>query len=430
MRSRSQRFFTVATTALVAFGLCALGTGQAQAANCGITTYTKAKGAQTLYASAANAVTGTSVNKLRSTSLIPLASVTKIPTAVAATHALGSDFRFTTKVYATSKLASSITVVGGGDPTLSSTGRTVYTGAPTVSSLAAKIRTWAKGKSARIKTVVINTQRFRTAYSPDYTASDRRYGYVSRVAAFQVDGDRKYPSSQGSTRLSSSVSHATTTLKNALARAFKVKASKIKVKYSTAKLKKTQHKIVSVSSQPLPILLKQMLRPSDNTLANALAFQVAVKTGSARTFAGIQTAYRKVFTLVGVPLAKGMVFRDGSGLSEKDRLQPAFVTRVLRKVVLKPAQYKIVRSGLPVAGVTGTLVSRFTTKYSKVARTHVQAKTGYITSTTSLAGITTAKNHTTVVFTSAVRKSKHSWSTRAAALDNLAAAYYRCGAKK
>lgn len=383
-----------------------------------------------MYASAQNVTSGKPVNSLRSTSLVPLASVTKVPTAVAAVKTLGTAFRFKTNVYTTPGKKSTITVLGGGDPTLSSTGKTVYTGAATVTALAKQVKHWAQAKKIQVTSIVINHRLFRTAYSSDYTSSDRKYGYVSRVAAFQVDGDRKYPTRDYSKRLSNSVTHAGSVFRSALARQLRVKSTKLKLTYSSKDLSQKYTRIATVQSQPLPVLLKQMLRPSDNTLANALAFQVAMATHQARTFAGIQPAYEKTFKSIGVPLPKGTKFRDGSGLSERGRLQPAWVTHVLRKIVNDPATYKVVRDALPVAGKSGTLHSRFTSAYARQARGRVQAKTGYISSTTSLAGITKDKQGATIVFTSAIRKSKYRWSTRAAALDNLASAYYHCGGAK
>lgn len=405
------------------------GAGLAQAATaCKISTYTNASTAKTMYTYAQDAHSAKRINSLRGEDAIPFASVTKIPTSVLATEALGPDFRFVTNVVTDPRKSAAITVVAGGDPTLSSTGRTVYSGAPTVASLAQKVAKYARGKAASVRNITINVRMFKNQYSPDYVRSDRTIGYVSRVSAWQVDGDRKRPTSQTTPRISDSYAHATSAFTKALGRNLGKPAKYFKIKYSTAKLAKKAKHVASVKSQPLAVLVRQTLKPSDNTLANALAFQVALKVTKVASFKQINVAYKKELGRMGVPMSRGMVFKDGSGLSEKNRMQVKFVTNILAKVVNSGQKFQLVRSGLPVAGEKGsTLSSRFIKGYQKIAKGKVQAKTGYISSTTSLAGITKATDGTTVVFASAIRNSKQRWRTRANNLDGLAAAYYACG---
>lgn len=428
-----RKLFVAAMSLLLTVGLVAApisGADHAQAASsCKLTSFNNAKGAKTLYAYAQAAKSSKQINSVRSTSLFPFASVTKVPTAVLARQVLGAKFRFVTKAVVEKTKTNSVTIVAGGDPTLSTSTKSVYTGAATIGSLASQVAKYAggKGKASKVRNITINVRTFKSQYSSDYPSNYRTYGYVSRVSAWQVDGDRKNPARYTTYRVASSYKHATSALTKALASRLGTTAKYFKITYSRAKIATSATKVAEVKSPTLPTLLKQMLRPSDNTLANALAFQIALKSVKSATFANVNKAYKKELAKLGVPMTKGMVFKDGSGLSSSNRMTPRFVTKVLALIVNKPTVFAMVKAGLPVAGVSGTLASRFKSGYQKQAKGKIYAKTGYISSTTSLAGITKAKDGTTVVFASAVRHSKSTWRTRVNSIDRLATAYYKCG---
>ncbi len=89
-------------------------------------------------------------------------------------------------------------------------------------------------------------------------------------------------------------------------------------------------------------------------------------------------------------LAAGTLY-DGSGLSRADRLSALQLARIVDRGIDAGTQTKLwpLKSGLPTAGRTGTLASRFSTTASKCAVGKVWAKTGTLGDVVALAGWTT-----------------------------------------
>ncbi len=79
---------------------------------------------------------------------------------------------------------------------------------------------------------------------------------------------------------------------------------------------------------------------------------------------------------------------DGSGLAARDRLTPDALVRVLRLAAgsAHPALHAVV-DALPVAGWSGTLAGRYTGPATKAGAGLVRAKTGTLTSVSTLAGL-------------------------------------------
>ncbi len=91
----------------------------------------------------------------------------------------------------------------------------------------------------------------------------------------------------------------------------------------------------------------------------------------------------------------GAAFHDGSGLDRDDRLTADLLTALLvkagdpRRPGLRP-----VLTGLPVAGFTGTL----STRYADGASGLVRAKTGTLTGVNALAGTVVDRNGRLLAF--------------------------------
>jgi D-alanyl-D-alanine carboxypeptidase/D-alanyl-D-alanine-endopeptidase (penicillin-binding protein 4) len=145
--------------------------------------------------------------------------------------------------------------------------------------------------------------------------------------------------------------------------------------------------VASHTSPALAAILRPLLTHSNNLYAEQvwrLAARVAV--GDASTAAAERHA-RSVLGGLGVDTA-GMVLADGSGLSRRNLVQPRQIARLLVAMHASPHREAFV-AGLPVAGQTGTLRSRFA---EGPARGHVQAKTGYISRVVCLSGFVHRQN--------------------------------------
>jgi D-alanyl-D-alanine carboxypeptidase/D-alanyl-D-alanine-endopeptidase (penicillin-binding protein 4) len=135
---------------------------------------------------------------------------------------------------------------------------------------------------------------------------------------------------------------------------------------------------------------------------------------------GVTTTLRGL----GVDLRHATI-QDGSGLSRHDRLDAETLVQVLQ-VASSPEhpELRSVVTGLPVAAYDGSLGYRFE---DSPGRGLVRAKTGTLTGTSALAGITTdAGGHALVfAFVSNHVKLAETLDTRAA-LDRLASSLATC----
>ena len=135
---------------------------------------------------------------------------------------------------------------------------------------------------------------------------------------------------------------------------------------------------------PVSVLVERMLTHSDNDLAEALSRHTALATGHRADFRGAARAATGVLEELGLPLA-GVSLADGSGLDRDGRVTAALLANLLTAAAspdhpeLRPAL-----TGLPVAGFTGTLSSRYSADDGGAGL--VRAKTGTLTGVNSLAG--------------------------------------------
>jgi D-alanyl-D-alanine carboxypeptidase/D-alanyl-D-alanine-endopeptidase (penicillin-binding protein 4) len=164
--------------------------------------------------------------------------------------------------------------------------------------------------------------------------------------------------------------------------------------HGTSKAGSRAETLATVSSPPLSAIVERMLTNSDNDIAEALARQTALASGGPASFAGGADAIRAQLAALGLPMT-GAGFHDGSGLNRDDRLTANLLTALLVKAAdadrpgLRP-----VLTGLPVAGFTGTLSTRYTDGAAGVVR----AKTGTLTGVNTLAGTVVDKDGRLLAF--------------------------------
>ena len=173
-----------------------------------------------------------------------------------------------------------------------------------------------------------------------------------------------------------------------------------------------------------------MLSASDNVLAEAMARVVSENTGLGGGSASLAQAIPSALERYGVP-TDGLSIRDGSGLSGLNGMPPQYVAQLMAKVNTGEMDLAIVKEGLPVAGVSGSLASRFTGD-NGIAHGAVMAKTGWLDNEYSLAGIITAADGTALTFAFyAIRDGVGTDSAQGDAakyaLDALATHAFLCG---
>jgi D-alanyl-D-alanine carboxypeptidase/D-alanyl-D-alanine-endopeptidase (penicillin-binding protein 4) len=349
------------------------------------------------------------------------ASTAKLLTGTALLTSVDPTSRFVTKVVAGDQ-EGDIVLVGGGDVTLSARNEgvaTVYDGAPLMADLAAQVR----ASGVDVKRIVLDTDYWS---DPDLAAgwltSDIRgtpgsaQGYITRMSPLMVDGDREDPANENSVRTGDPANTAGKALARMLGN------PDLPLVAGTAPENGTV--IGQVSSQPMSVLLAQALEKSDNVLAEALARQVAIARGAPPSFAGASAAILEALEDLKIDTI-GVEMYDGSGISTKDRVPPAVLAQVVALAVKgdNPALRNLL-TGLPVAGVSGSLADRFQDPGSSAGAGWVRAKTGSLEVTYALAGYVPDVDGRIVVF--AFVSNGVGTGTRPA-LDALAAGLRGCG---
>ncbi|AJW80549.1 D-alanyl-D-alanine carboxypeptidase/D-alanyl-D-alanine-endopeptidase [Clavibacter michiganensis subsp. insidiosus] len=349
------------------------------------------------------------------------ASVMKVITSAAALAALGPDRRIATTVVRGSE-PGTVVLVGGGDPTLTrlTSGSSVYPGAPRLSDLAQQVRTaWAADPATAgtpITRIVLDTSLFSgDTWIPSWAPTERKAGYSSFMTPLQLDADRADPAAVVSARSEDPLARVGSTFRSML-------GGSADVTQGTAPAGAAV--LGKVESQPVSSLIQTALINSDNVLAESLARLVSIQVGAGNTQQSLATGIPKALQAYGLDTST-LTIVDGQGLSPDDRVPPSFLAQLMIQVDQRQQALGYLHDGLPVAGRTGTLSSRFTGD-SAVARGHVVAKTGWIDTGYTLAGIVDAADGTKLTF--AFYAIGNVTGDAKIALDALAAGTYRCGA--
>lgn len=147
-------------------------------------------------------------------------------------------------------------------------------------------------------------------------------------------------------------------------------------------------------SPPLSILVKEMLKESDNTIADAL-FKTMGSVYSKQNGSwenGSNALHSILGNSIGLTMPKPTLI-DGSGRSRYNYITPQQIVTLLYKAYLSKNAAPFFAS-LPISGIDGTLKDRMN---NVVTRGKIHAKTGSETGVTALSGYAeTQKKHTLV----------------------------------
>ena len=171
--------------------------------------------------------------------------------------------------------------------------------------------------------------------------------------------------------------------------------------------------VASVESPPVAALVGEMLTRSDNFYAELLVKETGYRgVGEGTTAAGLAAAHA-VLDELGVVLTG--LSADGSGLSRDNRRPAGEWQRLLVAAAAQPWGRHLVE-GLPVAGRTGTLASRFRGRPGEAV---VRAKTGSVRGSRALSGYLSTAGGRSVVFSLVVNGPAA--SAAVGAMDDLVA---------
>lgn len=399
---------------------------------CSVSNVLKSQYIKTLHAEVARADNGQVLFTRAAETPARTASVLKLLTAAVALDVLGPDYRVTTKVYQDPLNPGKIYLVGAGDVTLSRMPGNItsyYSKGPKLDTLTKAVSTWAKTNGISISEVVADSSLYgeKGDWHSTWDKRGLSEGYQAPVSALQIDAGRltssRNPNVWLAKRTDKPVEQAGQLFRASLNK-YSVATDAV---ISFGKAPEGAIEVASIQSQPMSAWISNMLRVSDNALAEAMGRLVSLKLGFNGSMATLTDAYKKVLKVHGLDVSKLKIV-DASGLSRDSAVPASFINDLLFKVHAGEGDFEVIRAGLPVSGNKGSLASRFSIGNQKVAKGQVAAKTGWIRTGYTLAGFLTAKDGTELVFTVYNLNSSVNLKNRAA-LDELVFGFYRCGSQ-
>ena len=384
-----------------------------------------------LHAEVVNAATGETLFSNAADEAARTASVMKVLTAAVALDVLGKDFRVTTGVYADPVDPSKIYLVGAGDVTLSRMPGNItsyYAKAPKLDTLTRLISNWSRERGVEIKEVFIDNSLYGSdvEWHPTWSKEGLSKGYMTAVSALQIDAGRLTSTRNKNVWLAKRTATPVVQAGELFISSLNKRRIAVGQAATEAKVPDGAQLIASVKSRPLSEWVANMLRVSDNALAEAMARLASLEAGFDGSMESLTPLYKSVLAARGLDVSNIEIV-DASGLSRDNAVPAGFVTDLLELVNSGIGDYELIESGMPVSGKPGSLRSRLATGTRAETRGKVVAKTGYIKSGYSLAGYLTARDGTELIFTVYNLREQATLRNRLA-MDNLVYRFYQCGA--
>ena len=347
------------------------------------------------------------------------ASVLKLVTARAALRVLGPEFRFTTLVVEGSQ-PGEIWLVGGGDPTLTRTkpgAATYYQDPARLTDLVSQVIE-ARGDEPApeaFSRVGIDTSRYDAfpEWNDTWRPNAAALGFVAPVTALMVDGGRINPAQRLAPRSTDPVGQASVAFRRGLAEGSGFWRSEV----VTGEAPVGARVIAQVSSPSLSVLIEQMIRDSDNQIAEALIREVAL----ALSEDSFDVAAREAFDTSLFDIIPRFYADDGSGLSQENVMTPGFATQFLVDLMADSDMAPVI-DALPKPAESGSLLRRFVGYDESWA--DVSGKTGSLVGVRSLAGVIGGENALVYsVFVTGPRVDDRSREI----IDRLVSEFHACG---
>ncbi|WP_380278194.1 D-alanyl-D-alanine carboxypeptidase/D-alanyl-D-alanine-endopeptidase [Kitasatospora purpeofusca] len=360
------------------------------------------------------------------------ASTTKLATSIAALSLIPGDTRLTTRVVKNAATGG-ITLVGGGDPTLTGlpADQVQIGGVPADPDTApASLDALARQTAAALKTAGTTTVALDydvSLYTGALLHKNHDGENIAAVTPLMVDEGKVDPKSREDAP--ARVGDPALAAADAFANLLKAQGITVqgKAKQVTAPAAADAPVLGRVDSPTVARLVERLLTTSDNTLAEAIARQAAIAAHQPASFEGAATAVTQELARLGVPTT-GVVLNDGSGLHTGNAIPPVVLVKLL--ALAASAQHPTLRpvlTGLPIAGFTGTLGKRFGSASGAAdAAGLVRAKTGSLSGVNTLAGTVVDADGRLLSFALMTRTTAPADTARTA-MDRVVARLAACG---
>ena len=325
-----------------------------------------------------------------------------------------------------------VVLVGAGDATLAVDAGGFYTGAGRLDDLAAQIKR-ALGSTVPTRVIVDGSLYSGPQLGPEWEPNANEEGYTSKITALMIDGARQDPKD----REMPFQRHPDPELAAGQALAKLLGVPSNAVSHGVAPTPQAAPpsgaastpgaRLGAVKSAPMLRQLEQMLGESDNTLAEALARQVALAKGKPASFDGAAEAVEQVLTELGLPAGQ-FDLADGAGYSRLNQLSPAVLTGLMAKAASgqQPALADLFNL-LPVAGWSGSMDYRFAKPEAATGLGVVRAKSGTLSKVNSISGVVQTADGALLAF-AVLAENVPTWQYPAQdALDKIVAKIASCG---
>ena len=446
-----KKFSRLLIASTAALGLLLVGAIPSQAADCTpIKAELSAAKLGKLYAYAVDITTGKVLVNVRSNQQTPSASVMKTITAAAAIKFIvkprmvagALPYRATTSVLTIPEEPGTLVLRGGGDHTLTRVGASSYTTYYLPGAHPAKLRILASEALAAlpagtvINKIVLDDTFFKgPLWNPNWYAYSRTNGDISPISGLMVDAGRINPDltdkKYSGVRVSDPAAQVGRYFKTWLGEA----ANNAKVIKGVTPVTATV--LVSKDSQPIDNWIRHALRISDNSETEVIARHTQLALKLPNHYSSVQRMGRRLFSSLGVDYKK-LVMKDASGLAATNQVTPQLLVSLMSAAANPESDIALLPELMATSGDGGTLGGRFLT-YNKTTKKYdlvipkgsIRAKTGYIGSVYSLAGIVTTPDAHKIAFAIFARSDKAHGrfvgvGTKSA-IDDVVEKLYVCG---
>jgi D-alanyl-D-alanine carboxypeptidase/D-alanyl-D-alanine-endopeptidase (penicillin-binding protein 4) len=316
------------------------------------------------------------------------ASTEKLTTASVALDLLGPDHRFTTRVVAPAApvrgvVTGDLTLVGGGDPQLTTGGYQSFRklgddrALTSLDTLADRVV--ASGVKRVTGRVVGDESRYDTLrVVPSWPARYVSQEQAGPLSALDVDDGYVLRTVGGKPQRQRAPQPATNAALDFTA-LLRIKGVQVDGEAAQGTAPAGGQSVASIESDTLDLILGEMLQNSDNQIAELITKELGLASGGAGTTAAGVSAI-KTWRADHHLDAAGVTTVDGSGLDPTDK---ETCDNMVALLDAGRGRSSLVAAGLPVAGVSGTLIRRFR---DTPAAGRMRAKTGTLGNVTGLAG--------------------------------------------
>ncbi|MDP9827033.1 D-alanyl-D-alanine carboxypeptidase/D-alanyl-D-alanine endopeptidase [Kineosporia succinea] len=349
------------------------------------------------------------------------ASTAKLLTTAAALSALGAHATLPTTALGDGE---TVYLVGGGDVLLGAgkSDEDAVVGHAGLATLAEQTASALKAAGTTSVTVALDDGLFEgSPMAPGWAQSDVTNGYVAPLYSVEISAGRLKEGNYVPRSKDPGMAAA-----QVFAKALAHEGIKVARKIPREDPPQASTRLGEVRSASVGDQVEFTLDHSDNTVAEALGRLVAIERGEGATFADTGPAVLAELAEHDVAV-EGATLADGSGLSAESRIPVQTLTAVLALAAgddgtdLRP-----MLTGMPIAGVSGTLSERFESAAESGSTGLVRAKTGTLSGVSSLAGTLVDADGRYLVFAVMADRVPSTAAAREA-LDRFANGLVGCG---